>query len=92
MITVGSLNQLYKAPDVLLKAVAVCVGQGLDLQDLVLVGDGGHRQELVAQAASLGIGSRVRFAGELPAGPLVREQLDQADLFVLPSPKGCHAR
>ena len=84
LITVGSLAQMYKAPDVLIDAVALCVGQGLDLS-LILIGDGKHRPELEARAAALGLGERVRFLGQLTAGGAVRAQLDRSDLFVLPS-------
>lgn len=84
LLTVGSLAQMYKAPDVLIKAVAACLQQGLDLK-LVLVGDGKHRPEMEALAAELGSGERVYFRGQLTAGDAVRKQLDQADLFVLPS-------
>lgn len=84
LTTVGTLAQLYKAPDVLIDAVAACVWDGLDLK-LVLVGDGQYRTELEARAAALGLGERVCFRGQLPAGEAVRAQLDQADLFVLPS-------
>jgi len=78
------LAQLYKAPDVLIDAVAACVHEGLDLK-LVLVGDGKHRSELQARVSTLGLGERVTFLGQLPAGDAIRSQLDQADLFVLPS-------
>jgi glycosyltransferase involved in cell wall biosynthesis len=81
---VGTQAQLYKAPDVLIDAVATCVREGLDLK-LVLVGDGKHRAELEAQAAALGLRERVCFRGQLTAGDAVRAELDQADLFVLPS-------
>lgn len=84
LILVGSLAQMYKAPDVLIDALALCVGQGMDLS-LTLVGDGRHRPELEAQAARAGLGRRVTFTGMLSAGQAVREQLDRADLFVLPS-------
>lgn len=84
LITVATLAQLYKAPDVLIKAVAVCVQEGLDIK-LVLVGDGKFRSQLEAQAASLGLKERVCFRGQLPAGDAVRSELDQADLFLLPS-------
>jgi glycosyltransferase involved in cell wall biosynthesis len=84
LIIVGTLAQLHKAPDVLIDAVGACVEEGLDLQ-LVSVGDGKSRPELEAQTAALGLGGRVRFLGQLPAGEAVRAQLDQADLFVLPS-------
>jgi glycosyltransferase involved in cell wall biosynthesis len=84
LITVGTLAQLYKAPDVLIDAVAACVRAGLDLR-LVLVGDGKHRPELEARAAGHGLAGRVRFCGQLTAGAAVRVELDAADLFVLPS-------
>jgi len=84
LITVATLAQMYKAPDVLIDAVALCVREGLDIK-LILVGDGKHRAELEARAALLGLEDRVRFLGQLPAGEAVRSQLDQSDLFVLPS-------
>ena len=84
LVTVCSLAYLTKGPDVLIDALATCVQQGLDLR-LVLVGEGRYRAAMQARAISLGIGERVRFTGQLPSGAPVREQLDQADLFVLPS-------
>lgn len=84
LITVGSLDQLYKAPDVLIQAVATCVAQGLDI-NLVLVGDGHYRPTLEKQATNLGIGNRVNFCGQLPNRDAVQQQLDRADLFILPS-------
>lgn len=84
LVTVGSLAQLYKAPDVLIDAVATLVRDGLDLR-LALIGDGKHRPELEARAVARGMEGRVRFLGQLTAGAAVRAELDQADLFVLPS-------
>ncbi len=85
LITVASLAQLYKSPDILLKAIDICVREeGLDLK-LLLVGDGKYRPELESLAASLGMKNRVHFLGQLPAGDAVRKQLDRADVFILPS-------
>jgi glycosyltransferase involved in cell wall biosynthesis len=84
LIFVGTMAQLYKAPDVLIKAVAVCVQEGLDIK-LILLGDGLYRAELEALAATLGLGQRVGFQGLLPTSEAVREELDRADIFVLPS-------
>jgi glycosyltransferase involved in cell wall biosynthesis len=84
LIFVGTMAQLYKAPDVLIKAVAVCVQEGLDIK-LILLGDGLYRAELEALAATLGLGERVGFQGLLPTSEAVREELDRADIFVLPS-------
>jgi glycosyltransferase involved in cell wall biosynthesis len=84
LIMVGSLAQLYKAPDVLIDAVAVCVRAGLDIR-LRIVGDGKYRAELEARASARGLGERVAFCGQLTEGEAVRRELDRADLFVLPS-------
>jgi len=93
LVTVGTIEQMYKAPDVLIDAVAQCVrNTKLPLQ-LTIVGGGKHRADLEARATQLGIGDAVRFTGQLPSAEAVREELDAADLFVLPSrqeglPKG----
>ena len=84
LVFVGSLEVYYKAPDVLLNAIAACRQEGIDLR-LDTVGDGRRRVELEALAESLGITPYVNFAGLLPSGEAVREHLDRADLFVLPS-------
>jgi glycosyltransferase involved in cell wall biosynthesis len=83
-VFIGSLAQTYKGLDVLLEAFSTCVRGGLDLR-LSVAGDGKHRQELERQAGRLGLSGRISFLGELPAGTPVRELLDGADLFVLPS-------
>ncbi|MBV8270174.1 MAG: glycosyltransferase family 4 protein [Planctomycetaceae bacterium] len=64
--------------------MAACMREGLDLR-LTMVGDGKERPGLEARARALGLGPRVRFLGQLPAGEAVRAELDRADLFVLPS-------
>ncbi|TKB75823.1 MAG: glycosyltransferase family 4 protein [Nitrospira sp.] len=83
-IMVGSLAQLYKAPDVLIDAIGNCVRNDVDLR-LTIVGDGKYRHELEARARARGLGDRVKFSGEVPAGHDIRAELDKADLFVLPS-------
>ena len=84
LVYVGTMAQLYKAPDILIDAVANCTRKGLDL-NLVLVGDGKHRPELEEQAKALGLSDRIHFLGQLSAGDTVRAELDRSDLFVLPS-------
>jgi glycosyltransferase involved in cell wall biosynthesis len=84
LVFVGSLAQLYKAPDVLIDAVAACVRQGLNVE-LHIVGDGRHRPELRARAAARQLDGRITFRGQLPAVEMVRAELDWADVFILPS-------
>lgn len=84
LIMVGTLAQLYKAPDILIHAIALCIQKGLNLR-LTIVGDGQHQSDLEALAAQLDIRDHVEFRGRLPAGEAIIRALDQADLFVLPS-------
>jgi glycosyltransferase involved in cell wall biosynthesis len=83
VICVGTMAQMYKGYDVLLRAVAQLIKSGGDFH-LVLVGDGAHRLELEQLSQSLGLGDRVEFRGQLPFSSIFAE-LDQADIFVLPS-------
>jgi glycosyltransferase involved in cell wall biosynthesis len=84
IVFVGSLAQMYKGPDILLHALRLCHNRGADYS-LVMIGEGRHRGELEALARKLGLQDMVQFLGELPRGAPIRAQLDQADLFVLPS-------
>ncbi len=84
IVCVGSFAQHYKGQDLLVRALKSCLSHGLDLR-LVLVGDGRFRRDVERLAVHLGVEQRVVFTGELPAGKPVCDELDQADLFVLPS-------
>lgn len=84
IIFVGSINHFYKAPDILLKAFDICVKGGLNLK-LVIVGGGKYIKELKKWAEKKNINNRITFTGQLSHGKAVYSQLDDADLFVLPS-------
>lgn len=81
---IGSLSQMYKGPDVLLRAAALCRNRGLDLL-IKLVGDGRYMGVLKQMALRLGIADHTTFLGQLPSGKPVRDFLDVIDLFILPS-------
>jgi glycosyltransferase involved in cell wall biosynthesis len=83
ILFVGTLAQLYKAPDVLIDAFATC--QAHVDAELVIVGSGRHQLELEERAKSQGIADRVQFRGQLTTPVDVRAELDRAHLFVLPS-------
>jgi glycosyltransferase involved in cell wall biosynthesis len=84
LIFVGSLEQMYKGPDVLIDAMALCLREDPSLL-LVMIGEGRHLPELEERARALGIADRVRFMGKVPAGAAVRDELDRSSLFILPS-------
>jgi len=84
LVSVGSLEQMYKGIDTLLDALACLAATDPSIR-LVHIGDGRCRANLERLAAELGVTDRVVFTGMLPAGEGVRRELDAADLFVLPS-------
>jgi glycosyltransferase involved in cell wall biosynthesis len=84
LVSVGTLEQLYKGVDVLVAALARLAATGLALR-LVHLGDGRCRPQIESLAARWGVADRVTLTGTLPAGDAVWRQLDAADLFVMPS-------
>lgn len=80
---VGSLSQMYKGPDVLLKAIQICRKKGLNLK-CQIVGDGRMRDELKRLSHDLGIADSISFLGKV-SRPEVLTILDGSDLYLLPS-------
>jgi glycosyltransferase involved in cell wall biosynthesis len=85
--TVAFLGRLrkYKGVDHLLTAFATIAAEMPDAE-LHVVGDGPHRAALEARAQQLGLGSRARFFGFVPAEEKVA-LLSAAHVSVCPSPK-----
>jgi glycosyltransferase involved in cell wall biosynthesis len=84
LLFVGTLEQLYKAPDVLIKAVAQCRRQGLNIT-LTIAGDGVMRSRLESLAKELAMSAAIHFAGHVTPRVAILNLLDNSDLFVLPS-------
>jgi glycosyltransferase involved in cell wall biosynthesis len=73
-----------KRHEVLLQAAARAVAAGRELT-LSLVGDGPRRAELMRLADALGLERAVRFHGHVADPGMIRDLLDQSDLFVMSS-------
>lgn len=84
LITLASLEQMYKAPDVLIDACALCIQAGYNLR-LVICGDGKYRSSLETFARKRGIADRIEFRGHVAGFAAVASELDRSDVFVLPS-------
>jgi glycosyltransferase involved in cell wall biosynthesis len=80
---VGSLAQLYKGPDTLLRAISL-LHKDANLKVLI-VGGGRYRRMLEVLANQLAISQKVNFLGQLKSGSGVFDFLDSIDLFVMPS-------
>lgn len=83
LISIGSLEQMYKAPDVVLNALKHLNDNGF-LCNLVWLGDGIYKEKMEDLAKELGIFDLVDFKGNVDANE-VRKHLLDADLFVLAS-------
>ena len=81
---IGSLAQLYKGPDLLLRAAALCRSRGREFE-IVMIGDGRYAEQMKALAGRLGVDDRTQFIPRLPFGKAVFDFLDTVDLFVMPS-------
>ena len=84
ILSVGTLSQLYKSPDVVVNAIKLLNESGVDCC-LTWLGDGAYRKAMVGYADKLEIGNKVCFVGNIPAGEAVRQYLKNADIFVLAS-------
>lgn len=82
ILTVGSLESLVKGADTLIAAALLCRQAGVGIQ-LVIVGDGRRRTSIQNRVATE-LREHVTFLGQLPVRAVLAE-MEQADLFVLPS-------
>lgn len=80
MLAVGTLAQLYKAPDVILKALAIVKSKGYN-PFLTWFGDGRYRQLMIKMAEELGLKDNVNFVGAVKQD-VIRKEFEQTDLFV----------
>lgn len=83
IISVGSLAQMYKSPDVVLKAILLLKKSGIQCS-LTWLGDGIYRDDMVKFAETLGVSDLVNFVGSVTSNE-VRIWLNKSDLFLLVS-------
>jgi glycosyltransferase involved in cell wall biosynthesis len=81
LISVGSLEQMYKAPDVVLTAMSILKNKGFNLR-LVWLGDGKFKEEMQSLAKELELA--VEFKGNVSSDK-VHANIDQSDMFILVS-------
>ncbi len=84
LVNVAMMHQNLKAQDVLLQAFAIIRDKGIDAQ-LVFIGDGNHREIFEQLGRDLGVENYVRYTGLIAKGEPLLNEIDNADLFVLPS-------
>lgn len=83
-IYVGTLEQLQKAPDIIIEAIAKVKTKNSNFK-VNFIGDGKCKKDLIERAKELKIEDFVEFKGLIPAGEAIRNELDKSDFFLLPS-------
>lgn len=84
LISVGSLDQMQKAPDITLQAIKL-LNEGGYTVSFTWIGGGKYLQKMILLAETLGIGNLISFTGKLPVGAPVINELDSSNIFVMAS-------
>ncbi len=83
LISIGSLEQMYKSPDVVIKALSILKGKGIKC-NLSWLGDGRYKEQMKCLAKELNVERNIHFHGNVPADE-VKRQLQASDVFLLVS-------
>lgn len=83
LLSVGSLEQMYKAPDIVLQALAVLKDRGVECR-LTWLGEGKYKEQMQRLSEELHIDGNVFFRGNVSRNE-VDEALFNADIFLLVS-------
>ena len=81
IISIGSLEQMYKSPDLVIKSLDVLLKEGIPCE-LIWLGSGKYLTDMVDLVSRLGISDYVHFTGNVSSDE-VRAYLLESDLFVL---------
>jgi len=84
IISIGSLAQMYKAPDIVLKSLKILKDRGWNCQ-LNWIGEGKYKDAMIKFGKELGLSENVSFVGSVSSGDGVRNLLLDSDLFLLVS-------
>lgn len=83
IISIGSLDQMYKGPDVLLKSLSICASNNLQF-NFIWLGEGIYKDQMINLSSVLKISKYVSFPGNVKTDELL-EKLRGSDLFVMAS-------
>ena len=83
LLSIGSLEQMYKSPDVVIKTVKKLNDNGVNCR-LTWLGDGLFRTQMEELSQELEISHKIEFKGNVSADD-VRINLEESDIFILAS-------
>tara|TARA_B110001450_G_scaffold13545_1_gene12774 strand:+ start:5473 stop:6657 length:1185 start_codon:yes stop_codon:yes gene_type:complete len=83
LISVGSLSQLYKSPDLAIRAIQILRKEGFKVV-LKWLGDGKYLDEMKKLVQELNLTNHIHFTGNIPKEKVMNELAD-SDLYIHPS-------
>jgi glycosyltransferase involved in cell wall biosynthesis len=83
IISIGSLAQMYKSPDILINSIRILKNKGINC-NLTWLGGGDFKEDMEFFAKELKMDNHITFVGNVDKIK-VREYLIQSDIFVLAS-------
>lgn len=83
LISVGSLAQMYKSPDDVLRAIQILKKENINVH-LIWLGDGVYKKKMIEYSDILGLSEHVSFIGNVSLSEVLR-YLDNSDIFLLVS-------
>lgn len=83
LLSIGSLEQMYKAPDIVLQSLAVLKDRGVECR-LTWLGEGKYKEQMLRLARELHIDGDVYFRGNISRNE-VDKALFETDIFLLVS-------
>lgn len=83
LLSIGSLEQMYKSPDIVIKAIKKLNDNHINCK-LTWLGDGVFRKEMEVLCQELDISNKVEFKGNVSAAEVI-SNLEKSDIFILAS-------
>uniref|UniRef100_UPI004048FCF4 glycosyltransferase n=1 Tax=Flavobacterium sp. TaxID=239 RepID=UPI004048FCF4 len=80
LVSVGSLAQLYKSPDIVIEGLAILKHRNYKIS-FVWMGDGNFKDEMINYAHKLGVSDEIKFIGNVTTDK-VHQILAEADMYI----------
>lgn len=81
LISIGTLEQMYKAPDIAIKSIFTLKKKGVKA-NLIWLGKGKYMDDMKELAIDLGVSSQVQFLGAVTSQEVL-DYIDTSDIFLL---------
>lgn len=80
LVSIGSLAQLYKSPDVVIEGLVLLKEKGYKIS-YTWMGDGNYKQQMIEYADKLGVSNEISFVGNVTTDK-VHQILSESDMYI----------